>query len=398
MRTLAFILLWLYVFTLPWDYTLQFGDPIGSAGRVAGLLALAGWLLLIGTHSRMRRPRVFHIAAAVYLAIVAASLFWTTDPESTVQCVRSYVQSVMVVWVIWEVGDTQRALFHLAIAYVGGATVAAFSIFQNFSLATVEAGAREARFAADNWDANDIALALALAIPLAFYIASKRRYWITTCLALSYLVVGPMAILLTSSRGGIVVMAIAFFALPLFLKRQSKTAKVMALIVLVCAGCVAFYYVPQQSWDRLSTVFDNLRAGDLNSRETIWQDGLRAFGSKYAVGVGAGAFQAGVGTFYNAHNTFLAVLVEQGVIGFSVFFVILACAVRGSVRALGEERWLSISLVVCWAIGVFTLGWATTRITWFVLALVVSFGSADKGRQSSELDLDGVTGFAVCAE
>lgn len=395
MRTVAFILLWLDVFTLPWDYILQFGDPVGSAGRVAGLLALAGSVALVVVTARIRRPQAFHVAAAVYLAIVAASLFWTVDSQGTAHSLRSYSQSVMLVWVLWEIGADQQELFHLVTAYVAGASVAALSIFHNFSLATVELNGGEARFAADNWDANDIALALALAIPLAFYVASKRNRWISTCLARGYLIVGPMAIVLTSSRGGLVVMAMAFLALPFFLRRQTATAKATTVIVLVCAACVASHYAPQQSWDRLSTLFESLRAGDLNSRETIWQTGLRAFSSNYLVGVGAGAFQSGAGSSFNAHNTFLAVLVEQGFLGFSVFSMLLGCAIHSAIRAKGEERKMCVLLLVCWAVGVFSLGWAANRITWFVLGLVVSFEGAGEHQQLPDAAVaHGVAAFA----
>jgi O-antigen ligase len=282
----------------------------------------------------------------------------------------------MIVLILWELGASRRRLFHLTTAYVAGASVAALSIFHNFSSATVALQAKEVRFAADNWDANDIALVLSLAIPLAFYLASKRIHWTSTWLARGYLIAGPIAIVLTSSRSGMVVMAIAFSALPLFLRRQTASAKVVTVIVLVCAACLAWSYAPQQSWDRLSTLSASLGAGDLNGRELVWQNGLRGFGNNYLVGVGAGEFRAGVGSSLNAHNTFLEVLVEQGLVGFTVFSLLLGCAIRTVKHTKGEERKMCVLLLLCWSVGAFTLGWATNRITWFVLALVVSFGSA----------------------
>ena len=86
MRKVAFSLLWLYVFTLPWDYALQFGEPIGSAGRVAGLLALAGWLVLVTTRARMRRVQAFHISTVCCLSIITLSLFWTVDAQVSPSC------------------------------------------------------------------------------------------------------------------------------------------------------------------------------------------------------------------------------------------------------------------------------------------------------------------------
>jgi O-antigen ligase len=397
MRRVAFILLWLYAFTLPWDYMLQFGEPIGSAGRVAGLLAFAGCLAMVAASGWMRRLLTFHIAAAVYLAVVALSVFWTADPKDAPHAVRVYVQSIMVVWLLWELGSNRRALFHLAVAYVAGAHVAALGVFHTFSTEALAPGAKEARFAADNWDVNDIALVLALAIPLSFYVASQRAHWTSTWLARAYLILGPMAIVLTSSRSGIVVTAIALCSLPLFLRRQTAMAKLAMVLVLAGAGYLAWNYAPQQSWNRLSTLYSSIRAGDLDGRELIWQTGWRAFGAHCLAGVGPGAFQAGVGTYYSAHNTFLAVLVEQGLVGFSVFSVILGGALYSAMRLKKDERWTCIFLLLCWTVGAFTLDWALNRVTWFVLAFVVSCGKADQ-QATPFFDAEAAWGATLPAE
>lgn len=387
MRTIAFLLLWLYAFTLPWDYILEFGEPIGSAGRVAGLLALAGYFVLVGTTGRIRRPQALHVCALLYLSIVVLSLFWTVDTPNSLVAIRTYVQGIMIVWVLWEVGISLNHLFHLATAYVAGAYIGALSIFHSFSLATVVAHSREARFTADSWNANDIALALALAIPLAFYVASEGDHWTVTLLARGYLIVGPMAILLTSSRGGATVMAIAFCGLPFFMKSQTATAKLVTITALTCALLLAWTYAPAQSWDRVSSTFASLAAGDLNGREQIWQSALAVFDHNYLVGVGAGAFHAALGGPSSGHNTYLIVLLEQGILGFSVFTFILGCTIYSTRRLTGNQRKGCLLLLLCWGVGTFSLGWAGNRITWFVLGLVFCFGSVQEHLQLSESEI-----------
>jgi O-antigen ligase len=375
MHKAAFILLWVYVFTLPWDYILQFGDPIGSAGRVAGLLALAGCIVLVSATGTMRRLRAFHIAAAIYLGVVTLSIFWTADPLYTAQAIRTYLQSIMAVWLIWELASSET-LMNLGVAYLAGAWIGAISVLRNFSTTTLLAKAKEARFTPDGWNSNDIALALALAIPFALYFAARRTNWITKCLACGYLILGPMAIVLTSSRGGLAVMAIAMSALPLYFRRQKPAAKLLMALVLVSAICLALHFTPAQSWDRLSTIYSSIVSGDLNSRELIWQSGLRTFSNSCVVGVGAGAFQSGAGSFFNAHNTYLSVLVEQGLLGFSVFSVILGFVIFSVALLKGEERMTCVFLLLSWGVGVFTLGWATSRVTWFVLGFIVACAHA----------------------
>ena len=75
-----------YVFTLPWDNILQFGEPIGSAGRVAAFIAFAGSTALVVTGGKMRRLRPFHDATVGYLVIVALSILWTADRKILALC------------------------------------------------------------------------------------------------------------------------------------------------------------------------------------------------------------------------------------------------------------------------------------------------------------------------
>ena len=283
----------------------------------------------------------------------------------------------MAVWLIWELGSNRLALLNLAVAYLAGAYVGAISVLRNFSTSTLQAGAKEARFTPDGWNSNDIALALALAIPFALYFAARRTNWITKWLARGYLILGTLAIILTSSRGGLTVMAIAISALPLYFVRQTPAAKVLMVLVLICAGCIAWHYVPQQSWDRLSTIYSTIAAGDLNGRELIWQSGLRTFSDNFLVGIGAGAFMAAVRSGLTAHNTFLAILVEQGLLGFTLFSAILGGVVYSISLLKGDERRMCFFLLLCWAVGVFTLGWAASRVTWFVLGLIFSIGYSE---------------------
>ena len=40
MRRIAWLLLLLFAFTIPWEYSLELGEPLGNIARVVGLLVL----------------------------------------------------------------------------------------------------------------------------------------------------------------------------------------------------------------------------------------------------------------------------------------------------------------------------------------------------------------------
>jgi len=73
-----------------------------------------------------------------------------------------------------------------------------------------------------------------------------------------------------------------------------------------------------------------------------------------------------------AHNSFLSVLVEVGLIGFVLFGIILTIAI---VKAWNHPKWdksFWLSLLLVWAIGASSLTWEHRKVTWLFLSLVVA--------------------------
>ena len=69
--------------------------------------------------------------------------------------------------------------------------------------------------------------------------------------------------------------------------------------------------------------------------------------------------------------------------GFGLFSMILGEAIYCIRRLKGQDRWMCIFLLLCWAVGAFTLGWAMHRVTWFVLGFVFTCGYGDRYESQS---------------
>jgi O-antigen ligase len=150
----------------------------------------------------------------------------------------------------------------------------------------------------------------------------------------------------------------------------------------------ALLFVPSSSWERLSTLPSEFAHGTLTGRTIIWKAGWEIFRAHPFLGIGANAFRLIVSRVLAepirldqslflppappAHNTFLSVLVEQGVIGFAVFCALLG-VLAVSLRAMPpfpQRLWI-VSFGV-WVVGVSSLTWEMRKPTWFFFGLILA--------------------------
>ena len=155
---------------------------------------------------------------------------------------------------------------------------------------------------------------------------------------------------------------------------------------MACAGVLlcGLYLVPLSSWSRIFTVGEEVSKGTLTHRTVLWGAGLEAFRDHAFLGVGAGAygvtvlkvldFQYMTGSAANAvaHNTFISILVELGVVGALLLFWLLATMLYCAIRMRYVKRCLWISLLLTWTIGVSALTWEYRKPTWLLFSLLAA--------------------------
>ena len=199
MRRVAWILLLLFAFTIPWEYSLDLGGRWATrrASRVCWCCS--------------RRFRRFcKRAACALLAHFGGSLSRSfsgfavriSGPSirvATLEKIRGYFQEMMIVWLMWEFADTPADLRSLLRATVAGSWVLALLTLAAFSSPEAIA-AGQVRFAAYGQDPNEVARFLDLGFPLAALLVNCERRWPPRLLALGFFPLGIFAVLLTASR------------------------------------------------------------------------------------------------------------------------------------------------------------------------------------------------------
>jgi len=374
-RRIARLLLLVFAFTIPWEYSLDLGEPLGNVARVAGLLLLLVAVPAVFEGGRLRAPGAMQwMVLALYLWL-CCSYFWTIDAVATLEKMRAYFQEMMVVWLVWEFAESAGDLRNLLRVTVAGSWVlAALTVADFASPAAIAAG--QIRFAANGQDPNDVARFLDLGFPMAALLLDGERGWPGKILAAGYLPLGLVAVLLTASRGGFLAATVALAGCAFLLARGHGRRVLAGTFVLPVIGLGLWFAAPHETLERLTTITEQLRSGNLNQRWNIWDAGWHAFVQAPLFGRGTGAFTVAAGTapIDTAHNTALSILVELGLCGFCLALMILVLAMRAVMRMNGPLRIAMGTALGVWVITSLVATVEESRTTWLLLALIALAG------------------------
>ena len=258
MRKAAWALLLLFAFTIPWEYSLDLGVPIGNVSRIAGLLLLLSAIPAVLQAGRVRTPGPVQWMVLAFYLWFCCSYFWTIEPVATLVMMRAYFQVMMVVWLVWEFAESPRDLRSLLRAYVAGSWVLAALTLSNF--ASPEAiAAGQIRFAAYGQDPNDVARFLDLGFPLAALLLNSESRWPGRLLALGYLPLGLVAVVLTASRGGFLAAVVALAGCGILLSRSHPRTVLAGIFALPALAAVLWFKIPMRRSSAWPLFQNNLR-------------------------------------------------------------------------------------------------------------------------------------------
>ena len=374
MRRIAFMLLALFVFTVPWEYSLNLGEPLGNIARIAGVLVLLAAIPALLQAGRVRVPGVVQwLTLALYLWY-CCTLFWSIDADATLDRMRGSFQVMISVWLVWELAESAEDLRMLLRAFVAGAWVL-FALTTAMYLSLSNA-ASQARFAAEGQDPNDTARYLAMALPFAALLVDGEKKWIDRLHALGYLPAGVLGILLTASRGGALAAVVSLVGCAVILLAHQPRRLMAAWICLPVIMVGFMLAVPRETLDRLASIADQLHGGDLNQRTNIWVIGWEAFRNAPLIGSGLGSFVAAarLSAYDTAHNTELSIVVEGGIISLVLFFAVFTSSIAAVLRARGPVRVCFITAFGALLLTTLDATVENNRTTWLLFGLAAFAG------------------------
>src|SRR5438876_9950635 len=102
MTSLAYGALWIFVFVLPWQSSLVILPGVSVISKVTGMLALGSALGVALISGRVRRWRLFHVAALLFVGWLVSLLFILGITGHIPNTFWTFVQLFLMLWLMWE--------------------------------------------------------------------------------------------------------------------------------------------------------------------------------------------------------------------------------------------------------------------------------------------------------
>jgi O-antigen ligase len=384
MRSIAFALSLVFIFLVPWEGMVRF--PWGSVARVLGLAIGAFWLATVVITGRLRKLSPLHVLVCLFVLWNAVSVFWSANPNRSVAHLRTWIQTLVLVFILWDLYTTHAAILAGLQAYILGAYVAVGSAVSNYFSGNAYYTYYQ-RFSPGDTNPDGFGFILALGIPLAWYLgnskSTSRMSPLLKFLNYAYIPAAFLGLALSGTRTALIASLVGMAFGLASLTRLRLWARIAIFLLLTSAIFILLPYVQTlKSFQRLSTTGAEITEGDLNDRTGIWREGLSSFVEHPIIGVGSNMYRSVNRLGKVGHNSFISVLVELGLIGFLLFGIILAIVFTQAwshQSKWDKSFWLTVFAV--WTIGSSTLTWEHRKTTWLFLVFIVASAALTRYRE-----------------
>ena len=369
-RKLVFILICIITFMIPLEELLVvpgFNTSIFIAAAVALVLSL----FVVARGSALRRIPAVLIILGVFVAWCVVSLSWTVDTDATRTIVITYLSLLVFAWMIVEFVESRHHFSWILRSYWAGCCVSLAMLFISYFEGRSILVSDYARYTGGGINGNAFALLMDIAIIISVYLAantaSKWQYTYWTFVPLA-----SLGVLLTGSRAGTLGLILAIFlTVPIAVYRKWKYI-VLILLAGGCAVWLAGTFVPMGLLERIT---EGTEAHTFVVRTVQWNAGLESWRDAPITGVGAGAFITAVtskgGFALVAHNTFVEILVTNGLVGCGLMLIVWVLLTRVILRLPRQEKLLWLGIGGVWLLVSMSISFEYQKLTWFLYAWIM---------------------------
>ncbi len=411
----TYLLLLLLTLVMTWGNA----NLISIFSHQFSLVTIFGWLLLIVWLSKVCLSGCQLLPdwtfLAVFLLFLGVSLSWSIDKQATMAELRMLMPAVLYGLMLYDLSNTETRLRRVCQAYIIGAficaiTIIGYAIMHIYLYANIRGTAFE-------YNPNDIAYLLVLPLVFIPYLnttaatnAKRKIEVFFTYFNYVYIYAATLAVFLTCSKSGILALAmVALYFISAYRKVLFR-GKIL-FILMMLASSMYFFWVnfhPPYNMNFMGNVIKNVAPIEsknatkaeshpkptLNQRleilsddrTKIWEAGLSIPKQHVYLGSGFGTYSNNMNTILHtqtsAHNIFIQLLSELGIIGIGIFalwyFKIGYRAWRSPKHAMLLTAWLICTAEAC------LNNTLAMKPTWLLLGFIVIVSMLAKNKEANE--------------
>ena len=361
-----------------------------SVVPLIGLVTLGGYLFQTKRSQKIRTNK-FDLINLFGLLFI----FWTvvSNPNAALTTGdRNWLFTFVQLWILMAVSgelleDPKRQKMTILIFAIASMVSALFAILEGD---IAEDALDSARVAGLATNANQAARYFVIALVFFYYLRTKTNSPLTKLLYLVGIFVTFMGVFFTVSRSG---MLLLFGAFGLILIFQPQVKNKVGSIVLLIVGLIVLSFFSDSIFKIISDIFPAIQEGTdtVGLRYNLWRAGWRMWLDHPFQGVGIGMYNSNLWRYMqgligptrgsaSSHNTYVQVLSETGIVGFTFFMAMLINAFKNlwpsPSRAVDDNEdlrntWFIILLII--SVGGITITDLANKILWMVLGISVVF-------------------------
>lgn len=320
-----------------------------SLTKAAGAVLALSWLVASVKPRSPTRVMTTHVpwltaAVVTFLAWSGMSAFWADSAGAAMRSTfRFGLDSLLIPITLCAVRERKHVRWLFAVFVLGTLLSVGWGLTQG-KVAGGAAAQQIGRLSGANVEANVLATLLVVTMIFAGALAFvTRRAPLPRALAALATVTACAAFFGTFSRGGLIALGVVLLAGCLF-AGSSRPAFVALVVAIALVGAVFLETTTSGAVQRLTST-------STSGRADIWKVGMSIVQAHPIVGVGSGNYMIvepnyilavsgpiHAGDFiidnpYPAHNIYLELAAEMGVVGLTLFLSVVGLSIRAAVRA-----------------------------------------------------------------
>lgn len=368
---LTWYFLLLMIFLIPWGEGVYDGLARMVAAPTLGLTLIM--VTLEGSHRNFSAFNLFALLLAIWYLV---GIWWTPDLGWGTEILRTYIMLIMMSFMFTYLINNEYKFRWAYQAYVLGTVVATGVIFNNYLNGIT--GPYYNRYTVENIETDNMAIILSLGIPMAVFLYTQYQNRFARLVNVAFVPWIFYGIFLTGTRTGLVTGLIGIMYLAFTQRKASFNLKMIYVGLVISLAVAVVSLAPKASVERIFSIGKSLQSGDLNYREVIWQHSINVWSENPILGNGTGSLAAVLNPYHVefawAHNAYVQILTENGLIGLFIYLMMIGSLLYYALKCEIETKFFLLTLWVTIAVSQMTLHSQNLKEIWFVWSVIAVHG------------------------